>query len=52
MKAITLHGTGDVRVESVADPSVVDPTDACRACPRGWCWATSSWAWWRRQGPE
>ena len=28
MKAVTLHGTGDVRVESVADPKVVDPTDA------------------------
>jgi len=28
MKAITLHGTGDVRVESVPDPRIVDPTDA------------------------
>ena len=28
MKAITLHGTGDVRVESVADPKVAAPTDA------------------------
>jgi threonine dehydrogenase-like Zn-dependent dehydrogenase len=28
MKAITLHGTGDVRVESVADPRIVDQTDA------------------------
>jgi threonine dehydrogenase-like Zn-dependent dehydrogenase len=28
MKAITFHGTGDVRVESVPDPRVVDPTDA------------------------
>ena len=28
MKAITLHGPGDVRVESVADPRIVDPTDA------------------------
>jgi threonine dehydrogenase-like Zn-dependent dehydrogenase len=27
MKAITLHGPGDVRVESVADPRIVDPTD-------------------------
>ncbi len=27
MKAITLHGTGDVRVESVPDPKIVDPTD-------------------------
>jgi threonine dehydrogenase-like Zn-dependent dehydrogenase len=27
MKAITLHGTGDVRVESVADPKLVDPGD-------------------------
>jgi len=27
MKAITLHGTGDVRVESVPDARVVDPTD-------------------------
>jgi len=27
MKAITLHGPGDVRVESVADAKVVDPTD-------------------------
>ncbi|HYR37834.1 MAG TPA: alcohol dehydrogenase catalytic domain-containing protein [Methylomirabilota bacterium] len=27
MKAITLHGVGDVRVESVADPRIVDPTD-------------------------
>jgi threonine dehydrogenase-like Zn-dependent dehydrogenase len=28
MKAITLHGTGDVRVESVPDPRISDPTDA------------------------
>ena len=28
MKAITLHGAGDVRVESVPDPRVIDPTDA------------------------
>ncbi len=28
MKAITLHGPGDVRVESVADPTVMAPTDA------------------------
>jgi threonine dehydrogenase-like Zn-dependent dehydrogenase len=27
MKAITLHGPGDVRVESVPDARVVDPTD-------------------------
>ena len=27
MKAITLHGPGDVRVESVADPRIIDPTD-------------------------
>ena len=27
MKAITLHGPGDVRVESVPDPRIVDPTD-------------------------
>ena len=27
MKAITFHGVSDVRVESVADPKVVDPTD-------------------------
>jgi hypothetical protein len=25
MKAITLHGPGDVRVESVPDPRIVDP---------------------------
>ncbi len=28
MKAITLHGTEDVRVESVPDPRIVDPGDA------------------------
>jgi len=28
MNAITLHGPGDVRVESVPDPPIVDPTDA------------------------
>jgi len=28
VKAITLHGPGDVRVESVPDPRIVDPTDA------------------------
>lgn len=28
MKPITLHGPGDVRVESVPDPRIVDPTDA------------------------
>jgi threonine dehydrogenase-like Zn-dependent dehydrogenase len=27
MKAITFHGVSDVRVESVADPKVVDPGD-------------------------
>ena len=27
MKAITFHGVGDVRIEDVADPKVVDPTD-------------------------
>ena len=27
MKAITLHGPGDVRVESVPDAAIVDPTD-------------------------
>jgi len=28
MKAITFHGTGDVRVESVADPKIMEATDA------------------------
>jgi threonine dehydrogenase-like Zn-dependent dehydrogenase len=28
MKAITLHGPGDVRAEAVPDPRIVDPTDA------------------------
>ncbi len=27
MKAITFHGIGDVRVEDVLDPKVVDATD-------------------------
>jgi threonine dehydrogenase-like Zn-dependent dehydrogenase len=27
MKAITFHGISDVRVENVADPEIVDPTD-------------------------
>ena len=27
MKAITFHGVGDVRMQEVADPRVVDPTD-------------------------
>jgi len=27
MKAITFHGVGDVRVQDVAEPKVVDPTD-------------------------
>lgn len=28
MRAITLHGTGDVRVERVPDPAIQEPTDA------------------------
>ena len=28
MKAITFHGTGDVRVELVADPKIMEATDA------------------------
>jgi hypothetical protein len=28
MKAITFHGTGDVRVETVADPKIMEATDA------------------------
>ena len=28
MKAVTWQGTGDVRVEEVPDPTIVDPTDA------------------------
>jgi len=27
MKAVTFQGVGDVKVEDVADPSIVDPTD-------------------------
>ena len=27
MKAITFNGVGDVRMQEVADPRVVDPTD-------------------------
>ena len=28
MKAIAFRGAGDVRVEAVADPTIVEPTDA------------------------
>jgi len=28
MKALTWHGTNDVRVESVPDPEILAPTDA------------------------
>jgi len=28
MRALVWHGTGDVRVETVPDPSIIDPTDA------------------------
>jgi threonine dehydrogenase-like Zn-dependent dehydrogenase len=28
MKALVWHGTGDVRYETVADPTIIDPTDA------------------------
>jgi len=56
MKATTLHGTGDVRVESVPDPRIVDPTDAVlRRVPGlepGIVMATSSWGWWRRLAPR
>jgi hypothetical protein len=27
MKALCWHGTGDVRVDTVKDPSILDPTD-------------------------
>ena len=27
MRAIPFHGTGDVRIESVADPRIMDATD-------------------------
>jgi len=27
MKAVTFQGVGDVKVEDVADPEIVDPTD-------------------------
>jgi len=27
MKAVTFQGVGDVKVEDVADPTIVDPTD-------------------------
>jgi threonine dehydrogenase-like Zn-dependent dehydrogenase len=36
MRATLMYGAGDVRVENVPDPSIVDPTDAIlrvvRAC--------------------
>lgn len=28
MKAVTFHGNGDIRVDSVDDPAILDPTDA------------------------
>src|SRR5207302_7356991 len=36
MRATVMHGAGDVRIEDVPDPSIIDPTDAIlrvsRAC--------------------
>jgi threonine dehydrogenase-like Zn-dependent dehydrogenase len=39
MKATVMHAAGDVRIENVPDPMIVEPTDAIlrvtRACPCG-----------------
>ena len=34
MKAVTWHGKRDVRVESVPDPKIEQPTDAMSKSPR------------------
>ena len=35
MRATVMHGAGDVRIEDVPDPSIVDPTDAILRVTRG-----------------
>ena len=37
MKAIAFRGVGDVRVESIADPKIVEPTDADLTLKMGIC---------------
>ena len=37
MKALTWHGRSDVRVESVPDPEIIDPTDAISRTLQAWC---------------
>ena len=32
MRATVMYGAGDVRVENVPDPRIVEPTDAIRRC--------------------
>ena len=35
MRATVMHAAGDVRIDDVPDPSIVDPTDAILRVTRG-----------------
>jgi threonine dehydrogenase-like Zn-dependent dehydrogenase len=46
MKALCWHGTGDVRVDTVADPTIQDPRDiVIKITPTSICSTVSSPRW-------
>lgn len=45
MRATTIHGPGDIRVENVPDPTIEDPTDAIVKVEAGCICGTDLWAY-------
>ena len=43
MRATVMHGAGDVRIENVPDPTVVEPTDAVVRVTRGSICGSDLW---------
>lgn len=43
MRATVMHATGDVRIENVLDPAIVDPTDAILPVADAWIRGSDGW---------
>jgi threonine dehydrogenase-like Zn-dependent dehydrogenase len=52
MRATVLHGAGDVRIESVPDPQLIDPTDAIISVTRACICGSDLWPYKLMQADE
>src|SRR3954447_441781 len=52
MRATVMHAAGDVRIEDVPDPAIIDPTDALVRVTRACICGSDLWPYWSMERSE